>query len=117
MTIFVYNTIWSRYTQQNASDGEMWKTLYTLADGCRELSWEAATERMLDAAELQAGDWPKAASKVAEATLFSAYNAALGTCASCAASKQVHAYRMHACMIVPDPLSIYALMPLCPYAL
>ncbi|KAL3142245.1 hypothetical protein ABBQ38_002589 [Trebouxia sp. C0009 RCD-2024] len=44
----------------------------------RELSWEAATERMLDAAELQAGDWPKAASKVAEATLFSAYNAALG---------------------------------------
>lgn len=46
--------------------------------GRRELSWEAATERMLDAAELRSGDWPKAASKVAEATLFSAYNAALG---------------------------------------
>ena len=46
---------------------------------CRELSWEAATERMLDAAELRPEDWPKAASKVAEATLFSAYNAALGT--------------------------------------
>ena len=56
---------------------------YALADECRELSWEAATERMLDAAELQAGDWPKAASKVAEATLFSAYNAALGTCSIC----------------------------------
>ncbi len=46
---------------------------------CRELSWEAATERMLDAAEMGPGDWPKAATKVAEATLFSAYNAALGT--------------------------------------
>ena len=45
---------------------------------CRELSWEAATERMLDAAEMGPGDWPKAATKVAEATLFSAYNAALG---------------------------------------
>lgn len=45
----------------------------------RELSWEAATERMLDAAEMGPGDWPKAATKVAEATLFSAYNAALGT--------------------------------------
>lgn len=54
--------------------------LHALDAECRELSWEAATERMLDAAELQAGDWPKAASKVAEATLFSAYNAALGIC-------------------------------------
>ena len=45
---------------------------------CRELSWEAATERMLDAAEIGPGDWPKAATKVAEATLFFAYNAALG---------------------------------------
>lgn len=44
----------------------------------RELSWEAATERMIDAAELGPNDWPKAASKVAEATLFSAYNTALG---------------------------------------
>lgn len=44
----------------------------------RELSWEAATERMLDAAEMGPGDWPKAATKVAEATLFFAYNAALG---------------------------------------
>jgi len=33
---------------------------------------------MLDAAEMGPGDWPKAATKVAEATLFSAYNAALG---------------------------------------
>ena len=46
--------------------------------GCRELSWEAATERMMDAAELGPNDWPKTASKVAEATLFSAYNTALG---------------------------------------
>ena len=45
---------------------------------CRELGWEAATDRMLHAAELGPGDWPTAASKVAEATLFSAYNAALG---------------------------------------
>ena len=50
---------------------------------CRELSWEAATERMLGAAEMGPNDWPKAASKVAEATLFSAYNAALGTANLC----------------------------------
>ena len=44
----------------------------------RQLSWEAATERMLDAAEMGPNDWPKTATKVAESTLFSAYNAALG---------------------------------------
>ena len=55
-------------------------TLHALPVERRELSWEAATERMLDAAELRPEDWPRAASKVAEATLFSAYNAALGTC-------------------------------------
>ena len=53
-------------------------THLTAVLSCRELSWEAATERMLGAAEMGPRDWPKAASKVAEATLFSAYNAALG---------------------------------------
>ena len=33
---------------------------------------------MLDAAELRPEDWPRTASKVAEGTLFSMYNAALG---------------------------------------
>ena len=33
---------------------------------------------MLTAAELRPSDWSAGASKVAEATLFSAYNAALG---------------------------------------
>lgn len=54
-------------------------TVHALPVDFRELSWEAATERMLDAAELRPEDWPRAASKLAEATLFSAYNAALGT--------------------------------------
>lgn len=57
---------------------------------CRELSWEAATERMLGAAEMGPNDWPKAVSKVAEATLFSAYNAALGTAFLCKLDFSLH---------------------------
>ena len=72
----------------------------------RELSWEAATERMLDAAELQPGEWPNAASKVAEATLFSAYNAALGKCSMPCNGK--YQFWQHVAFCFPHLCLLYA---------
>ena len=48
--------------------------------GCnRELGWEAATERMLDAGTIRASEWPGPLASAQESVLWSMYNFALGT--------------------------------------
>ena len=49
---------------------------------CRELGWEAATERMLDAGTIRAGEWPGPFSTAQEAMLWSVYNSFIGARAS-----------------------------------
>ena len=47
--------------------------------GCgRELGWEAATERMLDAGMIRANEWPGPIATAQESVLWSMYNFALG---------------------------------------
>ena len=49
------------------------------APGCvRELGWEAATERMLDAGTIRANEWPGPLATAQESVLWSMYNFALG---------------------------------------
>ena len=54
----------------------------TVAEGrvpCRELGWEAATERMLDAGSIGAHEWPGPLSTAQEAMAWSLYNSVTGT--------------------------------------
>ena len=46
---------------------------------CRELGWEAATERMLDAGSIGATEWPGPISTAQEAMAWSLYNSVTGT--------------------------------------
>jgi hypothetical protein len=53
----------------------------TLAEGharCRELGWEAATERMLDAGSIGAHEWPGPLSTAQEAMAWTLYNSVTG---------------------------------------
>ena len=45
---------------------------------CRELGWEAATERMLDAGYIGAKEWPGPISTAQEAMAWSLYNSVTG---------------------------------------
>jgi len=45
---------------------------------CRNLGWEAATERMLDAGSIEAHEWPGNLSTTQERMLWSMYNTVMG---------------------------------------
>lgn len=45
---------------------------------CRNLGWEAATERMLDAGSIEAHEWPGNFSTAQERMLWSMYNSVMG---------------------------------------
>lgn len=50
---------------------------------CRELGWEAATERMLDAGSIAANEWPGPISTAQEAMAWSLYNSVTGVQSMC----------------------------------
>lgn len=49
---------------------------------CRQLGWEAATERFIEAAEIKPQQWPSLPAEIVEGTLWGIYRTFTGTLSS-----------------------------------
>ncbi len=57
----------------------------------QRLTWEAATERLLDAAHIGAGEWPAALARLYDGLTWPLINVAVGVPASCLAAQMLSA--------------------------